>query len=59
YRRFYRLYDNRNWELISENKIYDVETAGCGLDLREESGFVYPGMILKVPKVYECIGDRT
>lgn len=55
---FYRLYDNRNGELISENKIYDLETAGWGIDWGEESGFVYAGMIPIGPNVPDCMGDR-
>ncbi|PYD04757.1 hypothetical protein DND90_11930 [Pseudomonas syringae pv. maculicola] len=45
--------------LISENKIYDLETAGWGIDWGEESGFVYAGMILIGPNVSDCIGDRS
>lgn len=51
---FYRLPDNRNGELISENRIYDLETAGWG----EESGFVYAGMILIEPNASDCVGDQ-
>lgn len=54
---FYRLYDNRSGELISETDIYDLEFAGGKLDWGDGSDSVMAGMIIIVSKLPECIGD--
>ena len=54
---FYRLFDHRKDELISETKIYDLESAGGRLSWGEGSGHVMAGLIDIGPNLPDCIGD--
>lgn len=55
---FYRLYDNRNDELLGESKIYDLEYASGPITWGGGSGKVYAGMIYIGPNTQNCIGDE-
>lgn len=53
---FFRLYDNRNGQLIGESAIYDLVNYGGPLSW----GFsrVSAGMIVIGPNLPDCIGDQ-
>ncbi|MGP4954176.1 hypothetical protein [Pseudomonas helleri] len=55
---FYRLFDNRSGELISETNIYDLESAGGGLSWGEGSGYVMAGLIIIASNLPDCTGDN-
>lgn len=55
---FFRLYDQRSGELISETRIYDLESAGGPLSWGGGTGEVYAGMIPVGPNTADCMGDR-
>ncbi|AZG85858.1 hypothetical protein DND58_00540 [Pseudomonas syringae pv. pisi] len=58
YPAFFRLYDHRTGVLISETKIYDLESAGDKLSWGSGSGVVMSGLILIGPNLPDCMGDR-
>ncbi|WP_122282676.1 hypothetical protein [Pseudomonas syringae group genomosp. 3] len=58
YPAFFRLYDHRTGELISETEIHDLESAGGPMSWGGGSGMVYAGMIPIGPNVPDCMGDR-
>ena len=55
---FYRLFDNRSGELISETKIYDLESAGGRLSWGVGSGYVMAGLIIIASNLPDCTGDH-
>lgn len=55
---FFRLYDHRTGKLISETRIYDLETGGGRMTWGAGSGEIFAGMIPVGPNVADCIGDR-
>jgi hypothetical protein len=48
---FFRLYDHRTGKLISETRIYDLETGGGGMTWGAGSGEIFAGMIPVGPNV--------
>ncbi|KPX53351.1 hypothetical protein ALQ57_05194 [Pseudomonas amygdali pv. hibisci] len=58
YPAFFRLYDHRTGELISETEVYDLASASGPLDWGDGSGEVSAGMILIGPNLPDCLGDR-
>jgi hypothetical protein len=55
---FFRLYDHRNGELISETKIYDLESAGGRISWGGATREVAVGMIYIGPNAPDCIDDQ-
>ncbi|KOP52640.1 hypothetical protein NLO74_18055 [Pseudomonas tremae] len=58
YPAFFKLYDNRNGQLISETTIYDLEVAGGEITWGSGSKTVFIGMIPVGPNTPDCIGDQ-
>ncbi|RML98473.1 hypothetical protein APX70_08083, partial [Pseudomonas syringae pv. maculicola] len=58
YPAFFRLYDHRTGVLISETKIYDLESASGKLSWGSGSGDVMSGLISIGPNAPDCMGDR-
>ncbi|RMQ41008.1 hypothetical protein ALQ05_05324 [Pseudomonas amygdali pv. mori] len=58
YPAFFRLYDNRTGELLSETEIHDLESAGGPMSWGGGSGMAYAGMIPIGPNVSDCVGDQ-
>ena len=54
---FYRLFDHRSGDLISETRIYDLQAAGGKLSWGGGSGHVMAGLIDIGPNLPDCMGD--
>ncbi|WP_440778920.1 hypothetical protein [Pseudomonas syringae] len=57
YPAFFRLYDHRTGELISETEIYDLESAGGQMSWGDKSGEISAGMISIGPNLPDCMDD--